>query len=211
MTVSFLGWFVGMHTLYRFNTLQAGIGVGNEFMVKYGLFGPAIADGDWYRIITGAFLHANILHLLLNMYALFVLGPIVERSLGGVRYVIVYAAALLAGSAGALILDPNALTVGASGAIYGLMGALVVLFRNRGISLMQSGLALTLFINFVFTLSIANISVGGHVGGFVGGALATLVVVEGPRYVRSRDALVWMAGALVPIFFVVGMLAAANT
>jgi membrane associated rhomboid family serine protease len=197
--------------LSRPDVFEAGIGRGNEFMVKYGLFGPAIADGDWYRIITGAFLHANILHLLLNMYALYVLGPIVERSLGGVRYVIVYAAALLAGSAGALILDPNALTVGASGAIYGLMGALVVLFRNRGISLMQSGLALTLFINFVFTLSISNISIGGHVGGFVGGALATLVVVEGPRYVRSRDALVWMAGALVPIFFVVGMLAAANT
>jgi membrane associated rhomboid family serine protease len=188
-----------------------GFNFGDKVILDYGLNGPAIADGgEWYRIVTGAFLHANLLHLLLNMYALFVLGPTIERSLGRARYLIIYAAALLAGSAGALILDPNALTVGASGAIYGLMGALVVLFRNRGISLMQSGLALTLFINFVFTLSISSISVGGHVGGFVGGALATLVVVEGPSYVRNRGSLIWIAGALVPIFFAVGMVAASN-
>jgi membrane associated rhomboid family serine protease len=182
-----------------------------EVVFDYGLNAGAVSTGgEWYRVITAAFLHANILHLALNMWALFVFGPLVERSVGRLRFGIIYASALLAGSAGALLLDPKALTVGASGAIYGLMGALVVLFRNRGISLMQSGLGITLILNLVFTLSIANISVGGHLGGFVGGGLATLVIIEGPRYIRNRGSIVWIAGALVPLFFVAGLMVAAS-
>jgi membrane associated rhomboid family serine protease len=189
--------------------VEQGFNLGNRVVWDYGLAAfPISENGEWYRIITSAFLHANILHLALNMYGLYLLGSILERSMGRLRFGVVYAAALLAGSTGALIMDPNALTVGASGAIYGLMGALVVVFRNRGISIMQSGLGLTLFINFVFTLSISNISVGGHIGGFVGGGLAALVVVEGPRYLRNRDAVVGVAAALVPIFFLVALMAA---
>jgi membrane associated rhomboid family serine protease len=194
----------GDETVGRFN-------LGNKIIWDYGLNGVAVSDGgEWYRIVTSAFLHANLIHLLFNMYALYILGPTIERALGPVRYLIIYAASLLAGSAGALIVEPDALTVGASGAIYGLLGALIVLFRNRGISLWQSGLAITLVLNFAITLSISNISIGGHVGGFIGGATAAFVIIEGPRYVRNRGMLVWIAGALVPVFFVVGMLAAAS-
>jgi membrane associated rhomboid family serine protease len=188
-----------------------GFNFGNKVIRDYGLFGSAISDdGEWYRIITGAFLHANLVHLLFNMYALYVLGPVVERSLGRVRFAIVYAAALMGGSLGALVMSPDDLTVGASGAIYGLMGALIVLYRNRGISLMQSGLGITLIINFVITLAVPNISLGGHVGGLAGGLATTFVIIEGARYIRNRDALLWIAGALVPILFVAGLLAAAN-
>ena len=177
----------------------------------YGLHAGAISNnGESYRIVTSAFLHASILHLMLNMYALFVLGPIVERTMGRVQFGIIYAAALLAGSAGALLLSPNELTVGASGAIYGLLGALVVIFHNRGISLMQSGLGITLLINLVFTLSISNISLGGHIGGLVGGMISTFILVEGPRYVRDHRLVVWLAGALVPVFFVLALVFAAN-
>jgi membrane associated rhomboid family serine protease len=188
------------------------INIGNKVIHDYGLNAGAISDGgEWYRIITSAFLHANLIHLLFNMYALYIIGPTVERALGPVRYVIVYATALLAGSAGALIVEPDALTVGASGAIYGLLGALIVLFRNRGISIWQSGLAITLFLNLVITLSISNISIGGHIGGLVGGATAAFVIIEGPRYVRNRNALVWVAGALVPVFFLLGMVVAGSS
>jgi membrane associated rhomboid family serine protease len=197
--------------LTRGDLIIQGINFGNKVLNDYGLYASAISDhGEWYRIITSAFLHANIIHLLLNMWALFVFGPIVERSIGRVQFGIVYASALIAGSAGALLLSPDKLTVGASGAIYGLMGALVVLFRNRGISLMQSGLGITLILNFVITLGISNISVGGHIGGFVGGLVSTLIIVEGPRYVRNRGAIVWIAGALVPIFFAVGLMVASG-
>jgi membrane associated rhomboid family serine protease len=187
-----------------------GQGFTNKVISDYGEYAPAIADGEWYRVITGAFLHANIIHLLFNMYALYILGPHVERSLGRLRFGIVYAAALMGGSIGALAMSPDSLTVGASGAIYGLMGALVLLFRERGISVWQSGLGLTLIINFAITLAVPNISLGGHIGGFIGGIVATGVFVEGSRVVRNRQLLVWIAGALVPIFFAVGLAVAAN-
>jgi membrane associated rhomboid family serine protease len=177
--------------------------------IDYGLNADFISqNGEWYRIITAGFLHASLIHLGLNMWALYVLGPLVERSLGRLRFGIVYGAALIAGSAGALIIDPHALTVGASGAIYGLLGALVILFRNRGISVWQSGLGITILINAVITVAIPGISWGGHLGGFVGGLLVTLVLVEGPKYVRNRDALVWIAGALIPVFFAISLAAA---
>jgi membrane associated rhomboid family serine protease len=186
-----------------------GIPIGNKVINDFGVNAFYIADeGEWYRVITGAFLHANLFHLLLNMYGLYLLGSILERSLGRLRFALVYGAGLIGGSAGALMMEPDRITVGASGAIYGLMAALVVVFRNRGISIMQSGLGLTLFINFVFTLSVSNISVGGHIGGFVGGGLAALVLVEGPRYVRNREALVGIAGALIPVLFVAALAAA---
>jgi membrane associated rhomboid family serine protease len=182
-----------------------------QVVYDFGLNAFAISEnGEWYRIVTSAFLHASIFHLLLNMYALFVLGPIVERTLGRVQFGIVYAAALMAGSAGALLLSPNEITVGASGAIYGLLGALVVIFRSRGISLMQSGLGITLLINFVFTLTISNISLGGHLGGLIGGGLAALVIVEGPQRIKDHRMIVWLAGALVPVFFVLAMVFAAS-
>jgi membrane associated rhomboid family serine protease len=183
----------------------------NQVLADYGLNGPAVAQGgEWWRLVTSAFLHVNILHLALNMYALFILGPIVERSLGPRRFAIIYATSLMAGAAGALLLSPNELTAGASGAIYGLLGALVIVFRNRGISLWQSGLGITIVLNLAFTLAIPNISLGGHLGGFVGGLLAGLVLVEGPQKIRNRQTVVWVALALVPIFFAVGLAAASS-
>lgn len=181
----------------------------NEVVYDYGLQGAFInEEGEWWRLITSAFLHANILHLALNMFALWNLGPLVERSMGRTRFGIIYAASLMAGSAGALLVDPQAFTAGASGAIYGLLGALVVLFRNRGISIWQSGLGITLLLNFVFTIGYASISVGGHIGGFVGGLIAAWLLVELPKQVRNRDAVVGFAVALVPLFFVIGLWAA---
>jgi membrane associated rhomboid family serine protease len=142
------------------------------------LYGPAVANGDYWRLITSGFLHVEIVHILLNMLSLFWLGRLVEPALGHARYVGIYFASLLAGSLGVIILSNDEFTLGASGAIYGLLGAAIVMARNRGISLVQSGLLPILAINFAITLSVPNISLGGHVGGLIGGLVSTFVVEQ---------------------------------
>jgi len=143
------------------------------------LYGPAVADGDWWRLITSGFLHTEIWHVGLNMLALFWLGKMVEPALGHARFIGIYFASLFTGSLGVLLLDPDSLTRGASGAVYGLLGAAIVMARNRNIDLVQSGLIPILVINLGFTfLSNGNISIGGHVGGLIGGLVVTYVVEE---------------------------------
>lgn len=165
-----------------------------------GLWGPAVPDEPW-RIVTGGFLHSNdipfgFIHLGMNMYFIWVLGMLLERSLGRAPFLALYVTALLGGSLGVLVLDPTAFTVGASGAAYGLMGAAVVVARDRNLNLVQSGLVTTLGINLLLTFSIPGISIGGHLGGLVAGALAGLVLVEGRKRLGSD---------LVPILVTVGL------
>ncbi|MDA0163835.1 rhomboid family intramembrane serine protease [Solirubrobacter ginsenosidimutans] len=147
-----------------------------------------VAEGEWWRLVTSGFLHTETVHLLLNMLSLFWLGRMIEPALGHARYVAIYLVSLLAGSLGVMLLDPNAETLGASGAIYGLLGAAIVMARNRQISLIQSGLLPILAINFIFTLSVPGISLGGHLGGLVGGLVSTFVVEQ--ISMRRRDSLV---------------------
>ena len=135
---------------------------------ELAIWGPAIANGEWYRIITSGFLHFGIIHLAMNMYSLYHLGPVLERSMGPVRFSLAYAAALVGGAVGALVESPNALTMGASGAIFGLLGLLVMMFRDRGIGLNQSGLGQVLLLNAFISFS-GFVSLGGHAGGFIVG------------------------------------------
>jgi membrane associated rhomboid family serine protease len=134
-----------------------------------------VAEGDWWRMITAAFLHYGPLHLALNMLALWWFGAAVEETLGRGRYLAVYLLSGLAGSAGALLLDPLTPTVGASGAIFGILGAAFVLER-QGIHVLGGAALTVIAINLVFTFSISSISIGGHIGGLIGGALAMLVL-----------------------------------
>lgn len=124
--------------------------------------------GEWWRIFSGGFVHIGILHLGMNMYSLYRIGPIIEQRLGPVRYGLAYAASLVGGSFGALFLEPNRAVMGASGAIFGLLGLLVMMFRSRGISISQSGLGPVLILNLFITMS-GYVSLGGHAGGFVVG------------------------------------------
>jgi membrane associated rhomboid family serine protease len=180
-------------------------------LFDFGANGQVIdAGGEWYRIVTSAFLHWGVVHLALNMLALWNIGPAVERALGWQRFGLVYASALLAGSAGALLLDPNAITAGASGAIYGLLGALVILYRRAGINVWRSGLGLTLALNFFITVTIPNVSLGGHLGGLVGGLLSTYLLVELPRRVSSPKLPLALAVAAVPALAGVALLAAST-
>jgi membrane associated rhomboid family serine protease len=148
----------------------------NTYVFQHGaLTGVGVADGQWWRVGTAAFLHANILHIAFNMYALWLLGKPLERFIGTWRFLAIYVVAGISGSAGALLLTKAYVpTVGASGAIFGLMGALLLLER-RGMPLVGS-LVPVLLINLAFSFSVSGISIGGHIGGLIGGFLGALAM-----------------------------------
>jgi membrane associated rhomboid family serine protease len=134
-----------------------------------------LADGQWYRLITAAFLHGNLIHLGLNMFVLWIVGAPVEQAIGRGRFLALYIVSGLAGSAGAIIFSPHAITVGASGAIFGILGAALVLESQRNYVLGGQALGL-IVINLVLTFAIPNISIGGHIVGLAGGALSMLAL-----------------------------------
>ena len=135
-------------------------------------------------MLTAGFLHAGFFHLLFNMFSLWILGALLEPAIGQLRFALIFFVSVLAGSFGALLVEPNALTVGASGGIFGLMGAAVVVMRNRGINPMESGLGLWIGLNLLITFTVPGISIGGHIGGLIGGALAALVLFDLPDMLR---------------------------
>jgi membrane associated rhomboid family serine protease len=186
-------------------TTGGGInGGGGTIFIHGALFGPAVADGEYWRLITGGFLHAGILHLLLNMVSLYFLGALIEPALGRARFVALYGVGLVGGAAGALLLDPTAATVGASGAIFGLFGGAIVLLRERGIPIMQSGIGVILILNLVLSFR-PGISLGGHLGGLLAGVLAAFVLVQlGERRSQGELAVAACAGLAV-VFAVAGV------
>jgi membrane associated rhomboid family serine protease len=173
-------------------------GLSGSLGANFALDAPDVANGEVYRLLTAGFLHAGFFHLLVNMYALYILGSLLEPAIGRVRFLVIYFVSLLAGSFGALLTDPNIPTVGASTAIFGLMGAAVVVMRNRGIDPMQSGLPLWIGINLVLTFTISGLSKGGHVGGLIGGIVAAALLFELPSRVRGLPAAagIVLAGAV---------------
>jgi membrane associated rhomboid family serine protease len=132
-----------------------------------------VAQGEWWRLVSAAFLHYGPLHLGMNMLVLWIIGPPLEEYFGHGRYALVYLVSGLAGSAGALLWSPNALTVGASGAIWGIMGAALVLEARKIWVFGGQAMGLVVF-NLAITFLIPGISIGGHVGGLIGGGLAAL-------------------------------------
>jgi membrane associated rhomboid family serine protease len=156
----------------------SGIDATRGSIFEHGaLYGPLVANGDWWRLISAAFLHYGPIHLGMNMLALWWFGQPLEHALGRGRFLLLYVVSGLAGSAGALLVTPLALTVGASGAIFGILGAALVLERQG--SMVFGGQAMTLIvINLVFTFAVGNISIGGHIGGLAGGALCILALTR---------------------------------
>jgi membrane associated rhomboid family serine protease len=190
---------------------QLGAGTGGTVLDKGALSGPAIANQhEYWRLITAGFLHEGVFHIFVNMLSLYFIGPILEPAIGRVNFAAVYFASLLAGSFGALLFQPNALTVGASGAIFGVFGALIVVARARGIPLWQSGLGVVLVLNLLFSVSFRGISIGGHLGGLIGGLITGLLIVELGE--RRRLQAVALAGCVaVAVASVAGALAVAGS
>jgi membrane associated rhomboid family serine protease len=175
--------------------LGSGLRPQSDWLFENGaLFGPLVADGEWWRLITSAFLHANLLHLGMNMLVLWIIGPPLEEYLGHGRYALLYVVAGLAGAAGALVWSPNAVTVGASGAIWGIMGAAVLLEARRIYVFGGQAMGLVVF-NLLFTFLIPGISIGGHLGGLTGGALCALAFSSLRRSPRLATLAVAGVGA----------------
>jgi len=146
-------------------------GLGGNADVQWALVGSLVQNGDWWRMVSSMFLHANIIHLAFNMYALWAFGPAIEARYGHARYFLLYMASGLCGSAGAMALSsPFAPTVGASGAIFGLMGAYVAIAKVHGARDM-GGIGAVIAINLFITISVPGISIGGHLGGLIGGLI----------------------------------------
>ena len=127
------------------------------------------------------------------MLLLYQLGQMLERVLGRVRFGLLYAAGLLGGSLGVVIMDTNSITGGASGAVFGLMAAAAVGLHRQGVNVFSTGIGTTLLLNLFITFAIPGISIGGHLGGLAGGALVALLLFELPERARLPQA----AGALL--------------
>jgi membrane associated rhomboid family serine protease len=177
---------------------------------KGALVGPLISQQhEYYRLFTAGFLHDGLLHILFNMVFLYFMGSMLEPAIGRLNFGVVYFVSLLSGSFGALLFEPNAFTVGASTACFGVLGALIVVAYYRGISIWQSGLGITLLINIVFSLSIAGISIGGHLGGVVGGAICGWLIVQlGER--RRQPAAAIAACLVVAVISVIAAIAVSS-
>lgn len=158
----------------------------SQYQFDMGLAREFLDAGEWYRLISSGFLHFGVLHVGMNMFLLFQLSRMLEPTLGSVKFTLVYFASLFGGAAGALILSPNALTGGASGAVFGMMAAAIVGMRQRGVNPLQTGLGLTFVINIALTLAIPNISVGGHFGGALAGAACGVFVLAPAQWRLPR-------------------------
>ncbi len=186
---------VGINVLVYLVTVAQGGGLnapGGKVFAQGELVGLYVGQGDYWRLFTVMFLHGGVLHIAFNMFALWWLGSIVEQLIGPVRFLLVYLASGLAGSAGALIVSGLYVpTVGASGAIFGIMGALLILeFMQTG---SLAGQAMTMIvINLALTAAIPGISIGGHLGGLVGGIVGTFALAK-TRRMRPP----WIGPALV--------------
>ncbi|MGC2373208.1 MAG: rhomboid family intramembrane serine protease [Solirubrobacteraceae bacterium] len=184
-----------------------------------GVYGPVVNHGflsrytvgvehEYWRLVTSGFLHENLLHIGFNMYLLYLLGMMLEPALGSLKFAAIYFTSLLAGSFGALFATGSP-SLGASGAVFGLMGAAVIELRARRMSVMESGIGGLIVINLILSFTLANISVGAHIGGLIGGALAGLAIRTADD--RHRSWLGLAACAALSVASVIGAVAVAGS
>lgn len=180
--------------------LQYLLGI-NEVSGNFGMWPIGIAlGGEWYRLLTAAFLHGSILHIGFNMYVLYALGPTLERVLGHARFLLLYVLAALGGSVASYAFsDVRTLSVGASGAIFGLMGALVVAGRRLRYDVTQ--VLVLLGINVVIGFVAPGVDWRAHLGGLVTGAAVAAIMAHAPR--RGRTA--WQAAGVGAVIIVLLM------
>ncbi|MFZ2172759.1 MAG: rhomboid family intramembrane serine protease [Rhodococcus sp. (in: high G+C Gram-positive bacteria)] len=154
--------------------------LGSSLFLSWALYPPAVVGGEFVRILGSGFLHFGLIHLAVNMFALWVIGRDTELVLGRARYAAVYLASILGGSAAVMLFQLDAITAGASGAVFGLMGAqAVILLRLRR---SPAPVVSVIAINVIISITIPGISLWGHLGGLVAGAAATAGILYGPQW-----------------------------
>lgn len=171
-------------------------------------FGDLAHDQQWYRLVTSMFLHGSILHIAFNMYALWVIGTPVEQYLGRARYLGLYFVSGLAGAAGAVLQAPFQPVVGASGAIFGILGAMLII-EWQVTGRLAGNAATWIGINLVISFAIPNISWGGHIGGLIGGILITLAYAGWRERGRAAMGHLGLTGVLGLVAVAVGSVAVA--
>jgi membrane associated rhomboid family serine protease len=213
---------IGINVIVFLAEVATGVslfGGGESGTVEFHgvLFGPALTGSDpygfgthqYWRLLTAGFLHASLLHIGMNMLSLWWVGRVLEPAIGRANFLGVYFASLFAGSFGALLFQPDYPTLGASTAIFGIFGALIVVAHRRGMPIWQSGLAPILLLNFLFTLTYRGISLGGHLGGVIGGLITGYAVVELAER-RDQRALAMLACLAVAVASIAGGIAVAG-
>lgn len=170
----FSGSITSVHA--DFALLAAAVDLDGSWYFRGELRG----GGEWWRIVTSGFLHYGVLHLGMNMFILLLIGRLLEPTLGGLRFGLLYAVGLLGGSLGALLVEPGGLTAGASGAVFGIAAAVVVAERSGASRWGNSGMLGLLILNIVLGFLIPNVSVGGHLGGMIAGGAAAVLIWRGP-------------------------------
>jgi membrane associated rhomboid family serine protease len=201
---------IGINVAIYLLTASQGAGFnapGGRLFDRFFLAGPLVADGGWWRLLTAMFLHASLLHIAFNMYALWVIGTPVEQYLGRARYLGLYFVSGLAGSAGALVQSPLTPVVGASGAIFGILGAMLII-EWQVTGRLAGNAATWILINLVISFAIPNISWGGHVGGLIGGILITLAYAHW-RGGRAEYGQLGLGGVVGLVVVAVGSVALA--
>ena len=213
-------WIIAANlAVYAATAAQARSLLGNNASALFeatALFPPAVAVGDeWWRLLTSAFQHFGPMHLLLNMYMLWILGLGIERSIGHARFLGLYLLSALGGSVAVMYFDQNALTAGASGAIFGLMGAYAIV--AVAMRLDAKGIGLLLVLNVGVSFLIPGISLAAHLGGLAVGAVAALVLVVLPRRLPTRagrgtrEVVSWLGYVVVAVLVAAaGWVAAAS-
>jgi membrane associated rhomboid family serine protease len=187
-----VGIFIWM-TLSEMGSFVLG-STSNDRTMDFVISRVFLEQGEWYRLVSCGFVHFGVIHVGFNMLLLFQLSRLIEPVIGALRFGLLYFAALLGGSVGALVVSPDAATGGASGAVFGLMAASVVGVGQRGINPLRTGLGVVFAINVLFTLAVPGISVGGHFGGAAIGALVGALTLA-PRSWRVPS---W-ASVVVPV------------
>ncbi len=182
--------------------------ITNDYLIQPIVFsthaGVPAQQAPWYVLFTGGFLHADVIHLALNMFVLFLIGPQLERVLGAARYLALYFVALVGGSLAVVLMGQSAL--GASGAIFGLLGAAAAYQYRNHINMLQSGLAMLIVLNLIFSLQ-AGISMAAHVGGLLAGAVTGFLMFELEQRRTPEWVVVTGAAVLLLALTVGGVLA----
>jgi membrane associated rhomboid family serine protease len=161
-----------------------------------------VADGEYYRLLTSAFLHENLVHIALNMYALYLFGPPVEAALGRARFLVLYLVSAIGGSAlSYAFANPAQASLGASGAVFGLLGAFLVINRRLGRD--TSGVMVLLAINFVFGLVAPRIDWRAHLGGLIAGVLCAAAFAYAPEKKRAAVQVGGVAATALAVLAVI--------
>lgn len=176
---------IAVNVLVYLAQLATGSGfgdVGGRIYQEGALYGPDVAPlTEYWRLVTAGFLHASVFHIAFNMVFIWFIGRSLEPAIGTARFLVAYGASLLCGSFGVLLIEPDSVAVGASGAAFGLLGTLMVEARSRGIDLWSTGLLQLALLNFAITFLIPNIAIGAHLLGFAGGLVVGVIYREADR------------------------------